>query len=149
MTEGMQETHFEGLLVKRRSTPGKVSSWHAKASAAYIQSWPISEGEGGGENGEGDEVGGKVVYDQAALIELLGEDIAALLGEEIAGATAGNITTLLNEYIAGLIENKMLNSVADSVEESVKSMLPGMIEEMETPSAGMTIVIYWYQGEGG
>jgi hypothetical protein len=121
----------------------------AEQIAALIAPGEVVEVEGEGENGEGDEVGGKVVYDQAALIELLGEDIAALLGEEIAGATTGNITTLLNEYIAGLIENKMLNSVADSVEESVKSMLPGMIEEMEMPSAGMTIVIYWYQGEGG
>jgi len=74
--------------------------------------------------------------------------LATLLGDDIAGATAGDITALLNGYIAGLIESKMLNLVADSVEEAVESTIPGMIEEMEMPSSGMTIVIYIYQGEG-
>ncbi len=60
----------------------------------------------------------------------------------------GDITALLNEYIAGLIESKMLNSVADSVEEEIEATLTGMIEEMEMPSAGITIIIYLYQGEG-
>jgi hypothetical protein len=116
----------------------------AEQIAALIAPGEVMEGEEEGEDGEV----AQTVYDQAALVELLGEDMAVLLGEDIAGATEGDITTLLNGYIAGLIESKMLNLVADSVEESVENTIPGMIEEMEMPSAGMTIVIYLYQGEG-
>ena len=120
----------------------------AEQIAALIAPREVVEGEEEGEEeGEDGEVA-QTVYDQAALIELLGEDMAVLLGPNIAEATEGDITTLLNGYIAGLIESKMLNSVADSVEESVENTIPGMIEEMEMPLTGMTIVIYLYQGEG-
>lgn len=120
----------------------------AEQIADLIMPAEVVEGEGEGENGEGEEGGGEVVYDQTALVELLGEDMAVLLGEGIAGTAVGDITALLNEYIAGLIESKMLKSVTDSVEEAVEAILPGMIEEMEMPSTSMAIVIYLYQGEG-
>ncbi|MFC1865441.1 hypothetical protein ACFLYB_01845 [Chloroflexota bacterium] len=129
------------------SIPGSVISpivdSLAEKIVALIVPAEVVQGEG-----EGEELGGEVVYDQAALIELLGEDMAALLGESIAGVTRGQISNLLNNYIAGLIENRMLNSVADSVEEAVETTLPINIEAMEMPSANMEIVIYLYQGEG-
>jgi hypothetical protein len=106
----------------------------------------VVEGEGVGEDGEVEVV--QTEYDKTALVELLGEDMATLLGPSIAGSTQGEIASILNKYIAGLIESKMLNSVADSVEEEIEATLTGMIEEMEMPSAGITIIIYLYQGEG-
>jgi hypothetical protein len=118
----------------------------AEQIAFIINPGEVVEGEEGeGENGEAPV---EVIYDQNALIELLGEDMAALLGEEIAGATAGNITNILNEIIAGLIESKMLNSVVDSVEETVNTTIPTIIEELEMPSASIAISIYLYQDEG-
>jgi hypothetical protein len=106
----------------------------------------VVEGEGVGEDGEVEVV--QTEYDKTALVELLGEDMATLLGPSIAGSTQGEIASILNKYIAGLIESKMLNSVADSVEEEIEATLTGMIEETEMPSAGITIIIYLYQGEG-
>lgn len=116
----------------------------AEAIADLVMPGEVVEGEGEGEEGSVEVV----IYDQAALVELLGEDMAVLLGEDIAGSTQGEIASILNKYIAGLIESKMLNSVADSVEETVETTLPGMIEEMEMPSTSMAIVIYLYQSEG-
>ncbi|MCJ7769311.1 MAG: hypothetical protein MUO92_02400, partial [Dehalococcoidales bacterium] len=128
------------------SVIGTIVNPLAEQIAALIMPGEVVEVEGEGEDGEVEVL--QTEYDQAALVELLGEDMAALLGPAIAGSTQGEIASILNKYIAGLIESKMLNSVADSVEEAVEATLPGMIEEMETPSAGMTIIIYLYQGEG-
>jgi hypothetical protein len=129
------------------SVVNTVVSSMANQIAGIITPWEIIEGEED-ENGEGEEENVEVVYDRAALVELLGEDMTALLGDEIAGATAGNVSNILNDFIAGLIENKMLNSVVNSVEETVENTLPNMIEEIEKPSTSIAITIYLYQGEG-
>ena len=92
-------------------------------------------------------------YNYDDLVELLGEDIAELLGEEIAGATKGDIAGLLNKYIAELVEEKMTASVAELVdeeliEELVEEKVAEEIEELEMPSATITLNIYTYEGEG-
>lgn len=115
----------------------------AEEIAALIMPGEVVEVEGEEEAGE--EV---IIYDQAALIELLGEDMAAFLGDNIADATVGSLTSVLNGYFAEMIKNKMINSVADFVEDEIEDTLPGMIEAMETPSASLTVVIYLYHGEG-
>jgi len=97
---------------------------------------------------EGEEGEEEIIVDEDALIELVGADLAALIGGEIAATASSPTTTLLNDYIAGLIEVKMLDSVAESVEEVVETTMPGIIEETEMPSASMTIVIYIYQSGG-
>ncbi len=95
--------------------------------------------------GEGEE---EIIIDEDALIELVGSDLATLIGAEVASATSNPIGTLLNDYVASLIEKKMLDEVTDSVEDAVETTMPGIIEEAEMPSTDMIVVIYIYQGEG-
>jgi hypothetical protein len=152
------EQDYEGLLANNLaeliaqniagSSVGAMVSSMVEQIAALISPGEVIEGEEEGENGEGGEVSQEIIYDQAALVELLGEDIATLLGEDIAGGTTGNITAILSDFMAGLIESKMLNSVVDSVEETLESILPSMIEALEMPITSMGITIYLYQGEG-
>jgi hypothetical protein len=98
---------------------------------------------------EGEEEGQEeIIIDQEALIELVGYDLAVLIGDQIAGLTSAPIEDELNSYVAGLIEEKMIDSVADSVEEEVENRMPAIIEAEEKPTASMTILIYIYQHGG-
>jgi hypothetical protein len=150
------EQEYEGLVADNLaeiirdfiagSAVNTTVSLMAEQIADIINPGEIVEGEEGeGENGEAPV---EIIYDQDALIELLGEDMAALLGVEIAGATAGDITKIINEIIAGLIESKMLISVVDSVEEAVNTTIPTIVEGLEMPSTSIIITVYLYQDEG-
>jgi cell division protein FtsB len=81
------------------------------------------------------------------LEKLLGEDIADKLGDVIEGALPGDIEGLLNEYVSDLVEAKMMALIEADVNATTDTMVAEIVEEMETPSSDITLVIYTYEGE--
>ena len=107
---------------------------------------PIEEIEEGEEGEEEEE--GEIIFNYAALVELLGEDIAEMLGEQIAGALPGDIANILTEFIAQLVEAKMQNSVVATVDAAVNELVAQQIEEPKIAAADIELIVYAYQEEG-
>jgi hypothetical protein len=84
------------------------------------------------------------------------EEIVGQIEEGMAGAIKGDISSLLIKYITELEEEKMMDSVEDMIDtELIEDLVEEKfaeeieeIEELEMPSATITLNIYTYKGEG-
>ncbi len=83
-----------------------------------------------------------------ALVELLGEDIAALLGEQIANSMPGDINSILTEFIAMLVEAKMESSVSGPIDAAIEGLVEQQVEIAQMPEVDIELAVYAYQEEG-
>jgi hypothetical protein len=59
----------------------------------------------------------------------------------------GDIGSLLVEYVANLINQKVAESVVDVVDAQAAPLLAVAIADAERPSSSVTLIIYTYEGE--
>jgi uncharacterized membrane protein YheB (UPF0754 family) len=80
-----------------------------------------------------------------SLESIVGEDIATLLGNELASAIPADIAGLLKEYISERIEFRMTEYVSPHIYTGAQVAADEMITELETASSSsIKIVIYTY-----
>jgi hypothetical protein len=83
--------------------------------------------------------------DQTALIELYGEDIAALLGGRLTNILPAEIAELLKEYVSSEIELEMTAAVLPFIEEDAGDIAANRIKQLEASEGEISLVIYSYR----
>jgi hypothetical protein len=145
-----------GLVDDDIELPGKLAAWIEDEIEKAIKGTILDEIL----EPMADEIAALIVkmegegYNYDDLVELLGEDIAELLGEDIAGLLPDKIADMLKDYIEELAGEKESGSVADMVEgrmteidELAEKLAAEKVEELETSSADIALIIYTYEGE--
>lgn len=136
ITEGIDSLVEEEFVEPMAEALTQLILEHIQDSVAGAVIGPLAE-----------EIATAIINGDPALTDLVGPDLAKLLGGSITGPLVGGITELLNEYFSMLLNEKLQDSVASEVIMAAPAAIEQAMGEIEMPSSVMSLGIYTYEGE--